>query len=196
LGAGTTIGGQQWSAGLYGEFRLNTHWRLGLGIVSIKFKGDSYLTETDYDEHTKQKFRPNFAPGVAQNHDIINITPSGSSWQIPLLLSYRVGLGSGWSLVPSAGVNLSISSHEQIKFAYFRGSGIVESVNFAPPPLPQRMFHTGSAAIYLEKNWGDWALQLGPYGSTPLSHQPSRLNVKTMGASARLFYRVDWTRKR
>lgn len=195
LGPGANLGWRQWSAGLFGEIRLSNHWRLGLGLSSVTLQGGSYLTDIDYQRRVKQDFRQKFAPGIDPRHDIVSIKPSGSSVQIPFMLSYRMGLGSGWSLVPSAGINLSVSNREEIGFAYLRGPGIVEPVTIVRK-MPQRMLHAGSATIYLEKNWGDWALQLGPYASMPLSNDPSRLNVKTSGASARLLYQVDWNRKR
>ena len=195
IGSGANVGWQQWGAGLFGEIRLNSHWRLGVGLTSVNLKGESFLTETDYDRRTRQDFRRNFAPGIDSRHDIINITPTGSSWQVPVMLSYRIGLGSGWSLIPSAGLNLSLSNREEIGFAYLRGPGKIEPVTIVRKSS-QQMLHAGSAAIYLEKNWGDWALQIGPYGSTPLSTTPSRLNNKTAGAAARLYYQIDWKKKR
>ena len=197
IGPGANVGVQQWGVGLFGEIRLNNHWRLGLGLTSMNLKGESFLTEVAYDQRTKQNFRRNFAPGIDPRHDIINITPTGSSWQVPVSVSYRFGLGSGWSLIPSAGLNLSVSNRVELRFAYFRGPGKIESVTIVEK-LPQKMFHAGLAAINLEKNWGDWALQIGPYASTPLNRVPSRLNIntKTVGASARLFYQIDWKKKR
>ncbi len=194
IGPGSNVGWRQLGVGIFGEFRLNSHWRVGVGLTSMKLEGESYLTEVDYGQRTKQNFRKNFAPGVDPRHDIINITPKGSSWQIPIMMSYRFGLGSGWSLVPSAGINLSLSNQEEIGFAYLRGPGQIQSVMLIRK-LPQQMLHAGSAAIYLEKNWGDWALQLGPYASTPLSSVPSRLNTTTAGAAAKLYYQFDWKKK-
>ncbi|MCY7357191.1 MAG: hypothetical protein LH609_06915, partial [Rudanella sp.] len=195
IGPGANLGVLQWGAGLFGEFRLNSHWRLGLGLTSMNLTGESFLTEIAYDQRTKQNFRRKFASGIDPKHDIINITPTGSSWQVPINVSYRFGLGSGWSLVPSAGVNLSLSNREEIGFAYLRGPGKIEPVTIVMKPA-QQMLHAGSAAIYLEKNWGDWTLQLGPYASAPLSKTPSRLNTQTAGASARLLYQIDWKKKR
>lgn len=197
FGPGANLGVKQWGIGLFGEMRLNTHWRLGLGVGSMNLRGENFLTEIAYGQRTKQDFRRTFAPQIDPRHDIINIIPKGSSWQVPIRVSYRFGLGSGWALVPSAGVNLSISNREEIGFAYFRGPGKIELVTLLRR-LPQKKLHAGSAAIYLEKNWGDWALQLGPYGAVPLDNTPSRLtiNIKTVGASARLFYQINWQKQR
>lgn len=194
IGPGSNVGRRQLGIAVFGEFRLSNRWRVGVGLNSMKLEGESYLTEVDYGQRTKQNFRKNFAPGVDPRHDIINITPEGSSWQIPITLSYRFGLGSGWSLVPSAGVNLSLSNQEEIGFAYLRGPGLIQQVTLIRK-LPQQMLHAGSAAVYLEKNWGDWALQLGPYASTPLSNVPGRLNTSTAGAAAKLYYQFDWKKK-
>jgi hypothetical protein len=198
FGPGANLGWQQWSAGLFAELRLTSHWRLGIGLNSVNLKGESFLSETDYGRRRPEPFRQKYAPGIDPRYAIININPTGSSWQVPLMVSYRMGLGSGWSLVPSVGVNLSLSNREEIGFSYLRGPIAGESIIPATILLkhPQKTLHTGSAALLLEKNWGDWALQLGPYASTPLSSEPSRLNLKTAGASARLFYQVDWKKKR
>lgn len=194
IGPGSNMGWRQLGIGVFGELRLSSHWRVGLGLTSMKLEGGSFLTEIDYGQRTKQNFRNNFAPNIDPRHDIINITPKGVSWQVPIMLSYRFGLGSGWSLVPSTGVNLSLSNHEEIGFAYLRGPGLIQPVTLIKK-LPQQMLHAGSAAIYLEKNWGDWALQLGPYASAPLSSEPGRLNTTTAGAAARLYYQFDWKKK-
>lgn len=198
FGPGANLGWKQWSAGLFAELRLTSHWRLGIGLNSVNLKGESFVSETDYGRRRPEPFRQKYAPGIDPRYAIININPTGSSWQVPLMASYRMGLGSGWSLVPSVGVNLSLSNREEIGFSYLRGPLAGESIVPATILLkhPQKTLHTGSAALLLEKNWGDWALQLGPYASTPLSSEPSRLNLKTAGASARLFYQVDWKKKR
>lgn len=125
----------------------------------------------------------------------MNIQLSGSAWQVPISLSYRIGLAKGWSVVPSASVALSVSNREETRFTYLRGPRMVEPVTTVWRPA-QQMMHAGSVAIYLEKNWGDWALQLGSYASTPMSSMPSRLNVTTAGAGARLFYQIDWKKKK
>lgn len=195
IGPGSNVGWRQLGVGVFSEFRLNSHWRVGVGLTSMKLEGGSYLTEVDYGKRTKQNFRNNFAPAVDPRHDIINITPKGSSWQVPIMMSYRFGLGSGWSLVPSIGVNLSLSNQEEIGFAYLRGPGQIQQVTLIKK-LPQQMLHVGSAAVYLEKNWGDWSLQLGPYASTPLSSVQGRLNTNTAGAAARLYYQFDRKKKR
>lgn len=197
IGLGANLGQQQWGVGLFGEIRFDNHWRLGLGITSMNLKGESFLTEIAYGQRTKQDFRRKYASGIDAKLDIINITPSGLSVQVPVRISYRFGLGNGWSLVPSAELNLSVSNREEIRYAYLRGPGKIEPVTIVRR-LPQQMFHAGSAAIYLEKNWGDWALQLGPYASTPLNNVQGRLNINTQtaGATARLFYQIDWKKKR
>lgn len=195
LGTGANLGWRQWSAGLFGELRLNNHFRLGIGLSTVNLEGGTYLTEVDYGKQNKQDFRQKYKPKVAPQQEIISIEPTGSTVRVPLMLSYRVGLGNGWSLVPSVGVNLSLSNREEVRFAYVRGPGVFEPVTLVRH-MPQWALHAGMGAVYLEKNWGDWALQLGPYLNTPLGNQPSRLNVQAGGASARLFYQVDWRKKR
>ncbi|WP_019988425.1 hypothetical protein [Rudanella lutea] len=195
VGTGANVGWRQWGAGLFGELRLNNHWRVGLGLTALDLQGASFLTDVDYGRRMKQDFRSKFAPGIDPRHDIMNIQLSGSAWQVPISLSYRIGLAKGWSVVPSASVALSVSNREETRFTYLRGPRMVEPVTTVWRPA-QQMMHAGSVAIYLEKNWGDWALQLGSYASTPMSSMPSRLNVTTAGAGARLFYQIDWKKKK
>lgn len=181
-----------WSAGVFAEVLAGRHWTLSAGLQHVNFTNSTFLTDEDFDEHTKQNFRRKYARGLDPRIEILNISTKTTRIQVPLAVGYRLLLTPTLSLVPSIGTNLNLQNVEDITFYHrlpYRG---FETVNFYIR-RPVSLFDNVTFSPTLQWAQKHWGWQAGPIITVPFQPAPTISNPLgnqsvTASLRVRLFY--------
>lgn len=187
IGLNGEAGTKQQGVGLYAEVMINRHWSIGLGLDQVHVASGRFITDYQFNAHTHHDFREEYAKGLDPRRVIMDINRRGITWQLPITAGYRIALGQGFTLIPSAGVALSLSAREKTTFSYQwtpkdRQQGMVDR------PQPTDWYNAWTLAIGTEKQWKHWVVQAGPTLINPLTPTPDQINATSLGLRTRLLY--------
>jgi hypothetical protein len=199
LGASGAIDNSRQSAGIYGEGLIGPHLVVGLGLEHVNWAERQFQTDDQFRQQTKRDFRDDYARNVDRRDPIVNIDQRSQSWQIPVSVGYRIGLGKGFWLTPTAGASLAISAEEQITFTYFREPNDPRDPNDPRGPRipnmaalkrnpPTGWYNGWSLGLGLEKSGKRWTVQAMPYLSAPFGQSPNGFNTTAGGMRLRVLY--------
>lgn len=194
MGVGGAISSEIWSAGVFTELLVGQHITLGLGL-SKAAHNNTYINDFDFESRTRRDFRREFARGIDPKRDILNIETRVTRLQLPISVGYRIPLNRSFTLTPSVGTNLNLSSGEAVAF-------------YLPIAGPQRGFDKGTLIFdrsvnlmtnfqlvpHLEWQREHWVVQGGPVFTVPLQAEPTLTQAipgwpqTVLGARVRLLY--------
>lgn len=199
-GPGVEVSGSQWSAGLFGDLLIGKRWTLSAGISRANRLIGNYLTDDDFDNKTRRNFRRDVARGIDPRREILNITARMIQYQIPISLGYRIPINQTWSLLPTVGTHLNLSSREDLTF-FYREIPPIRSYDQAKftSDRPVSLINSLALTTTLEGHWGHWTGQLGPVVTLPTSTSkpatypappdPVWQPTASVGARLRVLYR-------
>ncbi|MFT4033668.1 MAG: hypothetical protein QM669_14705 [Siphonobacter sp.] len=160
---------------------------LNLGVSFANVQGNEYKTEAIFQEQTHDDFRRIHAPLVPPNCKIININTNASLIRIPLSISYRLPMKSGWAALASGGITTDVRVKQKFNFDVWKNSVEINSdrVDFKPE-VP--LVNTVTAGVGIEKRWNSFLFQAEGYLAPSLQKPVYRSDQTTIGVKVRAFY--------
>lgn len=198
-GIGSDVSLHAWNVGAVGEIRMGRRWSFGLGLSRSTYLGGTFVDDIDYDNRTKRNFRRQFVHGLVTRPgpqpmpqwgpqpDILNITTRTTRLQIPLSVGYRIPLNSAFSLLPTVGTYVNLSSAEQVTF-YYRESQRGFDIASYNTDRPVDLINTLTLGTSVDWQRGHWAGQAGPLLTLPLKTDPDWQRNALLGMRVRVFY--------
>ena len=195
LGVGGDIGTAQSGPGIYAEAVLANKLTISTGVSQTYWQGDEYPTEQMFTTKTKRDFHRDY-PGSAKTVPIgpgrppkvMNIHRAAQSIVVPVQVGYRFSMGGHYVLIPSVGLNLSITPRETVTFQYdplmYRDE-IQKSVSV---DRPAGWYSSMTFGVGAERQWGRFAGQLGSVALVPVQESAASLNSLSIGLRGRVFY--------
>jgi len=190
LGLSGALAFKQMAGGVYGEAIVGRHLTVGIGLNRVVESGGKYVTDFQFNQRNHRDFRKEYAHGLDPRFEIFNIARQNYCWKLPVSLGYRMMLGNGLALIPSAGLNINVNtaSQEKVEFTYRRGPQELKPIAFWVP-RPTSRLSDGTVAFLAEKQWlNHWVVQAGPYAAIPLQPSPNGFNPLTAGLRARVLF--------
>ncbi|CCH56084.1 hypothetical protein BN8_05394 [Fibrisoma limi BUZ 3] len=202
IGGAAEVGTNQQSVGAYGEVLLGRHWAVGIGLNRVWLPSERFITEVDFQDQKRHDFRRDFGRGVTYIHDILDINLQGSSWQLPISVSYRLPLKRGFVLTPSVGANLSVYTEGQA--SYLIRLRYIPIPQPGPGPKPgydkdrivelrqqqtNDLYHSWMVSMGVEKQINRFVVQASPYVTIPFWLSDNSLNNTSVGVRARVLFR-------
>jgi hypothetical protein len=197
LGVGGDVSTVQMRGGLFAEALINNRFTISAGIGQAVWSGDSFQTDVQFGQHTKQDFKKAYPGGAAnvagpgpfpQSRTILNISRSGTALVVPVQVGYRFEAGRGFYLSPFVGANLSFDPTEEVNYALERPYG--RDLEWQNLRVNRSLSSYSSWAIGFgfERQFGPFVAQLSPVTTVPFVRPNAGLNEASLGLRARLSY--------
>jgi hypothetical protein len=160
-GAGVSLGHEQLSSSLLGEWRLNSHWSIQTG-VQLTLQGDHFFSDDDFQKRTRQDFRTLYAPSIPSSYELLDISQSYQLVQLPLTVAYHYPLGHNWSLRLGVGTSINLYARNRFTFDY-RESSFSNNQGLYKEPAPVSIINTVTVSAGVERQWKGWLFRASPF---------------------------------
>ena len=184
--------GQQWEGrtkafSIWNEVLLGEHWAVQTGLSWEKLEDQKFFSERLFKERMKKEFRRDHAPKLPPSFDIFNITAHTRIVRIPLNLTYRNGLGNGFSYFFGAGTNLNVQARQTLSFDFKRPTNDYgQETRERTISFP--LINNATALVGVEKRWSPIVFQASSYFNTRFKTFPFLDDRSDVGIQVKLLY--------
>ncbi len=195
VGAGQQWEGRTKSFSVWNEVLIGAHWSLQAGLSWQKLEDQKFFDVKIFDQKMRSDFRKDHAGKLPPSFDIFNITARTNVTRIPLNLTYRNEISSGFTYFVGAGTNLNLIAKQTLSFDYKRPSrdyGHESKERNIPFPLINNV----NALVGVEKRWSPIVLQVSSFLNTRFKTFPFLDDRTDVGLQVKLLYEFKAAKKK
>ncbi len=186
-GIGAEGGRKQNGFGIYGQVALSDRWSFGAGIKSVMVNNEDYDDGNDFHQKKGVNFKKTYGISDPDTADINNIRTRNIILQIPLSVNYTLPLRNNFGLVISTGTDIDLYAGQHIEYLH-PGANSFLVPEHKDVSVPALAFNNAVFAIGLQKRWGHFVAQAGPYVCPQLTPVVYKKEDVYAGGRIRLYY--------
>ena len=184
-GIGAEGGNKQNGFGIYGQVALSDRWSFGAGIKSLMVNNEDYDDDDDFHNKKGVNFKKTF--GLTDTANIENIKTRDIILEIPLSVNYTLPLRNDFGLVFSAGTDIDLYAGQHVEYLHLDANSYLVS-DHKDVSARALAFNNAVFAIGLQKRWGHFVAQAGPYVCPQFTPVVYKKEDVYAGGRLRLYY--------
>lgn len=179
----------QFGSSLIFEARWGNRWIAQTGAGWTNFSGFFFVNSDQYEQQTGKDFRRIFASGLSDQIEMVNIKQNYHLVRIPLSLTYRLPLKSGWAVFAGGGTNFNLYASCMTQYDFREpntDAGHARHRLVISTPAVNSLF----AVVGIERAWSRKVVRLIPtLGCTlkPAEYEKEDLNL---GMKIQVLYKL------